>query len=336
MASENQYTEALDSVPSIFKTGPNRTYLSAPYFNSLARMNTGYQTELQSRKLQLNSALADNSIAVISIDSLLQVLQQTAQLSQIPYVGTIIANNISSLNAYQAACVLAFYADIAAYEMSYRQYIEPYLAICEKIVLSAFVNINELYFISLEKNTVNTTTNIRIADMLIRYGQAIHNTSWQQGGFLLINSLFALTESGDSVMEEYTYYSDMSSISGSKPINPSVLYSLLVTDNTYYPHTVILNTQEPLWAWTVAEDVSYKKDASSATISVTFPQGETHYMIISGIEPFSSIQLYGLDFRTDPQFESYNSAGYIYLRETKTLLIKMRHRSIIEDIKFIY
>ena len=39
-----------------------------------------------------------------------------------------------------------------------------------------------------------------------------------------------------------------------------------------------------------------------------------------------------MDFRTDPRFESYNSSGYRYNAETRTLFLKMRHRDEFEDI----
>jgi len=55
-------------------------------------------------------------------------------------------------------------------------------------------------------------------------------------------------------------------------------------------------------------------------------------MVIRGIKPFYRIQLYGMDFRTDPRFESYNSSGYRYNEDTETLFLKMRHKVEMEDI----
>ncbi|MDR2897473.1 MAG: hypothetical protein LBU99_01570, partial [Spirochaetaceae bacterium] len=74
----------------------------------------------------------------------------------------------------------------------------------------------------------------------------------------------------------------------------------------------------------------------TVTLSITFPQNESHYMIVSNVEPFPRIQIYGVDFRTDPRFESYNSSGYVYNRDTKTLLLKVRHRETVEQIRLIY
>jgi hypothetical protein len=91
------------------------------------------------------------------------------------------------------------------------------------------------------------------------------------------------------------------------------------------------------WAWTVAQSISYAKDEEGTiTLATKFPQGATHYMIINNIEPFKSIEIYGMKFRTDPRFETYNSSGYVYNARTKTLFLKYRHKSETEIVKLIY
>ena len=59
-------------------------------------------------------------------------------------------------------------------------------------------------------------------------------------------------------------------------------------------------------------------------------------MIITGLHAFDKIQMYGLNYRSDKQFELYNSPGYIYDFESKTLYLKMRHKSEIEKVIFTY
>lgn len=66
------------------------------------------------------------------------------------------------------------------------------------------------------------------------------------------------------------------------------------------------------------------------------PQSYTHYLIINGIQEFKTIYIYDMAFRSDWRFETYNSSGYVYQKNTKTLLLKSRHRSQSETIRFIY
>jgi hypothetical protein len=59
-------------------------------------------------------------------------------------------------------------------------------------------------------------------------------------------------------------------------------------------------------------------------------------MIIRGIKAFTKIQLYNMDFRTDFQFERYDSSGWSYSTQEQTLIIKMKHRTAVEHIRVFY
>jgi len=114
-----------------------------------------------------------------------------------------------------------------------------------------------------------------------------------------------------------------------------VVYPALVAGNSWYPHALSLAEQAGpgVWAWTSAESVKITRQSENVMkITTRFPQGETHYMVLRGIKPFYRISIYGLDFRTDPRFESYNSSGYVYNEQTGTLYLKMRHKAEYEDV----
>jgi hypothetical protein len=96
-----------------------------------------------------------------------------------------------------------------------------------------------------------------------------------------------------------------------------------------------------IWTWTAASAIqaAYSRtEVGNAIldISVSFPAGETHYMIIRGIRPFVQLQLYNIPFRTDPQFERYDSSGWAYFASEQTLVLKMKHRSAVEHIEIFY
>jgi hypothetical protein len=113
------------------------------------------------------------------------------------------------------------------------------------------------------------------------------------------------------------------------------LYNLLASGE-YHPRAVILGTPaNGLWAWTAAT-VSTTQDNTLLDISISFPVNETHYMLVRGVRPFSRVQLYGTDYRTDPQFERYDSSGWSYSASEQTLLLKMKHRSEVEHVLVFY
>jgi hypothetical protein len=93
-----------------------------------------------------------------------------------------------------------------------------------------------------------------------------------------------------------------------------------------------------VWTWTAASTVTanFNQENNMLDISVAFPRGETHYMLIRGIRPFTQLQLYNIPYRTDPRFESYDSSGWAYSPSEQTLMIKMKHQLPTEHIQIYY
>jgi hypothetical protein len=114
------------------------------------------------------------------------------------------------------------------------------------------------------------------------------------------------------------------------------LYRIL-NPGAYAPRALSIGAPvNSIWAWTAAQAVSAVQENNILDISVTFPAGEAHYMIVHGIRPFTRIQLYGMDFRTDPQFERYDSSGWSYAASEQILLLKMKHRGTVEHVRIVY
>ena len=117
------------------------------------------------------------------------------------------------------------------------------------------------------------------------------------------------------------------------------IYPAVVHHNTFYPHFEKIRMIEgtPVWAWTIAREVNITIDENRTLyVDIDFPLGLTHYVILTGVNPFVRIQIYNMDFRTDPQFEIYNSSGYVYRASMKGLLLKSRHKSQHEIVKLYY
>jgi hypothetical protein len=93
-----------------------------------------------------------------------------------------------------------------------------------------------------------------------------------------------------------------------------------------------------VWTWTAASAVtaSFNHENNMLDLTVVFPRGETHYMFIRGVRPFTQIQLYNIPYRTDPRFESYDSSGWTYSPSEQTLMVKMKHQLPTEHIQIFY
>jgi hypothetical protein len=72
-------------------------------------------------------------------------------------------------------------------------------------------------------------------------------------------------------------------------------------------------------------------------IAVRFPVGETHYVMLRNVRPFALLQIYEVNWRRAVDFESYyNSSGWYYFEQERILVLKLNHRSSIENVRIYF
>lgn len=325
MAENRQYREAINKIPSSLKTGSRRTFLSAPYFNSLTAMNPSLQRHMENRRSMIDYAIQQKSLDIFTIQDLAQVLctmEGNGLVEELLAMPAGLADFNPSVA--QAAGILDTYTQLVALNRNLSVGLQPILNNCLEIIAAACMLENNI--IRLEENdaALPILDSISVGMSLISYGQLTGNIDYRATGNLIVNSYITPEVSSNlHIMTE--------------------LYPIVVPNNPYYPHIQIIadasmsGNNTPVWAWTVARDTSYVRDSEgNATITLDFPSGETHHAIINGIRPFRRIDIYDISFRTDPKFESYNSSGYVFDAETQTLLLKSLHKVQREAIKFYY
>jgi hypothetical protein len=175
---------------------------------------------------------------------------------------------------------------------------------------------------NLQAGSSGTEFNLRLGKAILVYAEAAHDNLWAGIGRSLILSAISTAEETDE--------------SPSPELTSAKLYRILCPLDTYPRALEINSSSGGVWAWTAAQAVSGSQQGDILDISVTFPAGETHYLLIRGIRAFSRVQLYEMDFRTDTQFERYDSSGWSYNSQDQTLMVKMKHRSTVENIRIIY
>ena len=110
-------------------------------------------------------------------------------------------------------------------------------------------------------------------------------------------------------------------------------FSPLAGELPYQPRAIELGTDEG-WMWTTAADVRYQDGGTTSILSFRFPQGGIHHFALYGVEPFDQIQMHGIPWKSDPEFQRY-SDGWVYNPRTKALFFKIRHRSERQEIRIL-
>ena len=321
MAEKGRYNEALDSVPQNFKRNALRTFLSAPYFDTLARVNEPLQAQLKNYGEMIMRAAESSGLDIFNVRFIADYMCMHPGAGSVKkLLAAAAAAEISEKPLQQAIGILAVYNDLCDKNPELANILAPAAAkSVEKISSSCAVDEN---LITISENGIflSVVQAVQAGDAILRYGETVKDSSLVAGGRLIVSSYLKESSSFDL-----------------KTLGE--LYPIVVHDNYFYPHFEILafNNGRAVWAWTCAKNISYENDSQgSIVLNVDFPLSYTHYAIITGIERFQTIYIYDLAFRTDARFETYNSSGYVYQNDSNSLLLKSRHKSQVEQIRLVY
>lgn len=320
-ASNGNYNSALDEIPQSIKKSKTRTYLSAPYFNNLTAMDEILETYITSTEQQLSKAAASGSLDVFTIRNVANFMYISKNKSIVQQILSKTADSdLSTISISHSSGIIQTYVDLYYLNPDYAAILKPAVESCISRICDACTYDNDTLTISENGNFISVIQATEIGVALARYGQIIESSVYTKAGYVILNSYLG----GNNSFDLRTLAN---------------IYPILFFDNPNYPHFEKINEDSSgiIWAWTCTTEMKFKSDSpNTATISIPFTKGSTHYVILKGIKRFNAIYIYDISFRTDARFESYNSSGYIYKPESTTLLLKSRHKDDIEDIRFDY
>ncbi len=321
MAEEGKYQQAIDEIPQDYKKSNTRTYLSAPYLNNLAAMDTKLDAFILDSNNAIKAAATSLSLEIFTDHDLAQRLCVYPDTS---VVRALLSNAAlateDKLTVAQASGILLAYAELSNLYGDYAMLLKPALESCVQKITDACSYTDNVLTISENDTFVSVVQAVETGIALMRYGQISGDSICEKAGRVIINSYISESSSFDLR-------------------TLSTIYPMLAYDNVYYPRLQLIHSiaKDAIWAWTCSHHISYSKDeATGLTLSIDFPEGLTQYVILKGLPAFEQIFIYDMAFRTDPRFETYNSSGYVYRSDSKTLLLKSRHKSQIENVRMTY
>jgi hypothetical protein len=176
--------------------------------------------------------------------------------------------------------------------------------------------------------TSDTELNLRLGRALTQFDDETRSAL----GKSLILSVLSLADSSGAIPRRVSF--DMGVFTHGAELMPSFhIYRVCFTGENYARMQAVVSG---IWAWTAASSINSTTEDGRLDIIVNFPAGETHYLIIRGVRPFSFVQLNGTTVNQDTQFERYDYSGWSYSASEQTLLIKLRQRLPAERISIVY
>jgi hypothetical protein len=185
-------------------------------------------------------------------------------------------------------------------------------------------------------DSADTEYNLRLGRALTLWAEAANRDDWAGLGRSLVVSVLSLTGEAGTAPQSLRIGADGRIRKSAPQISGARLHRLLRPGDHYPRPALIRYGTNGIWAWTAASALSAVQANEVLDIAVSFPPGETHFMMIRGIRPFTKIQLYDMDFRTDPEFERYDSSGWVYSAQEQILSLKMKHRAAVQHIRIFY
>lgn len=317
--ARGNYRAAVAAVPQSFLRSPARTYQSSVFLGGLSQAAPALIASERQRLSRLSRQINEMSLEFL-IEP--RVFNYFAVRGHTNYIDAA-ANLVRTIDPPVLALdlvpgIFEGYTDWRTIRGAAAE--NPF----ERLIQQAFFVVSEFLQISPDASQVfvygmggnNAEFNLRLGMALLSYEEAKNRASSAWAG--VGRSLILTALSADETAGARLY----------RILNPRAVHPRAVP--------IALSPANNIWAWTAAETVSVTQQNDELNITVTFPAGESHFMIIRGVRPFVRLQLYNTDWRTAPLFETYDSSGWVYIAAEQTLIVKKRHRSTAETIRIIY
>jgi len=340
LLAETLGTPAWDSLYSrvqaaLEKTDPLLTRVSGPFLGDVVSRNEEY---LQTERLALQEIVRKTAAGDPLVFQTPELYTLAAEHRSPSLLDDLIplAGNLSGreLEPATAMGLFRFYLDCAEGGVSLPTFLDFITLLPEKELLPRIKAVHQGFFLESEPDLTDVRASLETGALLSRGGRILKREIYATLGRELIRSSLMLADQAGILPSRLVFEDGELRTSGE--LLPEDIYSL-ITGRSYFPREIPLRSSlgQGGWIYTAADRVSVRKQTDMIRISLTYPAGQTHYVTLQGVEPFSRLRLLGINWKSDPIFQYYYS-GWYYEERTRTLYIKIRHRQPLEEIILYY
>ncbi len=286
---------------------------------------------------RISSMIKQQDADVFKIRNLIKIIVDRGPYSLTQELFQMAERNFDSPDRDIRLGIAVAYLDFTALNIEPELSLSRFNHIIDNLILRNIIKADEGLFLtdSDYKDISDTLFTLKAADCLIKSG--IFNTRpvINMIGKKLISSLLPFSNSEGFLPEKIVIRnSKVSNTTGY--LEPEKAYMYLGSYR-YMPRFISLKNELSPGAWiaTCSENVDIKKMPGEIKIKTSFPAGSVEYIVIQGVPEVKGFQLYGKDWVSDPSFERY-SAGWVYQKETNSVLIKLQHNNENEEIIIKY
>ena len=304
------YAAAVRAIPGSFVNSTRHSYRSSAFIGGMSGAYRSFIASENEKSSHITGLIRERSLDLLKEEHILDFLfsrNNTASASEV--INIIQDAEAEMLNPDHCPGIFEAYSDFKRHRPTANN---PFEQLTEQALLIVSENLNldsdnDLLFAS-GSESGNPEYSMRLGSALIDWAQA--DSQWAAIGRSLVLSALSSGGYGSGKLHKMLKHAD------------------------YYPRAASLS--DSLWVWTASQPVTASTIDGNLNIAFSFPVNSSHYVMIRGVTPFNRIQIHDRDWRSDSQFERYDSSGWIYYSQEQTLILKMRHRAQVETIRIFY
>jgi hypothetical protein len=332
------YRAAVSSTPAAFRSGSRRSYRSSVYLGGMAQARSSFTAAEQENLSRISRLINEQSPDILKESHVFEFLALRGLTDQVTGVLEFIRSiDAAALTLEHCPGIFEAYIDGRQWLSQAENHFERLIEQACRLVAGGLVKDPERDMVFVYRDgSAESEFNLRLGKALWTWAGDTGSDDWAALGRSLALSVLSLADDSGAVPALVQSESAGTDEKSDGRISAAVLYRIL-NPGEFYPRAVgIVSGANSVWAWTASPLVSAVQNGGRLDISVSFPVNETHYMIIRGLRPFVRLQLYNIDYRSDPQFERYDSSGWVYYPQDQILVLKMRHRAETEYIRIFF
>lgn len=338
MARRNMYLTALENVPARVLPKKDRSELSLPFYGNIIELYENILQKENNQRQNLSKLISEKSTSIFDFENVIAFLvdhNSTILISDLPTILDVA--DLSKLTLSQAIGIIESYLDYTEYFGESENFLEKNLITCfREITNSFFVLDGNLYSKQIidDKSFIDTSLTLRLVRLLLRLE---NQQNWKNVAYKLYTSVCDLIGIDGSLVKTYNVETENGKqvllVNDEYVFSASEVYPMLI-ENNWYPSAKSLHmAKKGCWVYGAFKNINIQKSTSNyLKFTVEGIKGGSEYLILRNIHNLKNIVIYGLDYKSDPRFETYNSAGYVYNKATATLYLKLKHKKDVEEI----
>ncbi len=336
--ARNNYHAAVATVPKSFLDSGNMTRQTSPYLGRLELALDDLERHESIRTNEIIRLVRDKNPELFIQENLVSFLTDNMPVILEEDIPEMIRNmDVSNIDPAMAVNILEAWAEWSILWPSRTNPFDRLIDQSEYLVSRLLRPLSSKLLFPVINDYIDSSIALRLVRVLSLYARQSGNDSWELLSNSLFLSLISLADAnldipgGMSINQENEIFGKRGNI-------PSSRIYLALDRNQSRPATIKKSgwKNTSLSIWSALPDVKSIETDRFMDIRFSTTQDHTHYVIVRGVEPFSSIFINNEKVAGNIRFERNEASGWQYLRSQKALLLKLKAKSNNTRLQIVY